>query len=153
MDILVGFTILLYMHGVKCWDLELQGRTHLKTGDKLSLTCNGTSLDSPLANLDWYRDSTKLKPDKRVKIRVSTKIMESARMVSSTLTIRDVRKSDEGRYICWISDEIRKDIFIKISGDTEEGERPSSFGTVLRPADVLFVATFCNLYLALSSFM
>lgn len=89
-------------------------------GGELSLTCNGTGFGSPLAKFDWYKDSKILTPSERVKIASVTKIMQTERMVSSSLTIKDVTKEDSGRYKCLISDEISKYIDVTVN-EKEKG--------------------------------
>ncbi|XP_053400793.1 uncharacterized protein LOC128557442 isoform X2 [Mercenaria mercenaria] len=140
----ISFIVLICLSGLQCSDLVIEGKTHVQTGSTLSLTCNGTALQSQPANLDWFKDEEKLIPNERIHINVHTKVMDrSVRTISSTLTINDMDKQNEGQYKCWISNAMNKYITVHVSGDMKSGADMKYFMTTSTAALTLAVIAFC----------
>ncbi|XP_060564333.1 hemicentin-1-like isoform X2 [Ruditapes philippinarum] len=82
--------------------ITLTGTLHVDRGRTLKLTCNASGAITPPDSIDWFKDGTKIVPDRKVELRKQFFI--NSRTITSILTKTDVRMSDTGTYSCRTSD-------------------------------------------------
>ena len=80
------------------------------------LFCNATGGSSTPNDLDWLKNNRKLVTDKSGRINITKHISYVTMTITSNLTVKQIVPDDDGVYTCRTSDEMVKNITVKITG-------------------------------------
>lgn len=98
-------------------DIVLKGPDRVKIGHSFSLVCNATDLETKPESIVWFKGYVKLLPDDRI----SVTNIASPKTLTSKVTVNHVTKQDEGKYKCWLSNEMIRQINVVVIGRPHSG--------------------------------
>ena len=96
--------------------IHIVGPHQVQKGDTMTLSCNATGGNSAPNDLDWLKDNKRLISDKSGRIYINKHISYVTMTITSNLTVRNVNPNDDGTYVCMTSDELVRNITVKVKG-------------------------------------
>eukprot|EP00794_Sanderia_malayensis_P011383 gene11383-12569_t len=101
----------------------------IKCRKGLSAVMNCSASGTPVLQLNWHQSSRIISDSKKFKVKVMGKAQEGQTILWSTLTISDLERGDNGRYLCQATNSFGGDsrsIQVKVLERPDPPQKPSS---------------------------
>lgn len=131
--------------------IQIVGPHQVEKGGTMVLFCNATGGSSAPHDLDWLKNNRKLVTEKSGRINITKHISFVTMTITSNLTVRQVLPTDDGTYVCRTSDEMVRNISVKVTGGGSEKpkrtilqHKPSTSSAA--SSQYLFLPCVCTLF-------
>ena len=96
--------------------IHVIGPHHVEKGGILVLFCNATGGSSTPSDIDWLKNNRKIVTNKSGRINITKHISYVTMTTTSNLTVKQINPDDDAVYTCRTSDEMVKNITVKVTG-------------------------------------